>query len=88
MAAAEAVAAEEAEAAAAAAAEAAEAAEAAAAADAEPTVLQTASVSATAAVEELVDDNANCPTWAAKGECEKNPAFMAGKCKRSCAGLT
>ena len=33
-------------------------AEATAAADAEPTVLQTASVSATAAVEELVDDNA------------------------------
>lgn len=37
-----------------------------------------------------VDENANCPMWAAAGECEKNPIYMVGSvdavgyCRKSC----
>ena len=39
---------------------------------------------------ECVDENANCPMWAAAGECEKNPIYMVGSvdavgyCRKSC----
>lgn len=39
---------------------------------------------------ECVDRHEACPTWAAQGECEKNPKFMMGgggmkgQCRRSC----
>ncbi|XP_010272176.2 PREDICTED: probable prolyl 4-hydroxylase 7 [Nelumbo nucifera] len=42
------------------------------------------------ATEECVDKNANCPRWAAIGECEKNPIYMVGSedsygyCRQSC----
>ncbi|KAF9609115.1 hypothetical protein IFM89_013369 [Coptis chinensis] len=38
-----------------------------------------------------VDENANCPQWAASGECQKNPVYMVGGskgaigyCRKSC----
>ena len=31
------------------------------------------------------DDHESCATWAASGECDKNPAFMHVGCKQSCA---
>nr|XP_043640261.1 probable prolyl 4-hydroxylase 7 [Erigeron canadensis] len=36
------------------------------------------------------DENVNCPTWAASGECQKNPVYMVGSaegvgyCRKSC----
>ncbi|KAG9450419.1 hypothetical protein H6P81_010384 [Aristolochia fimbriata] len=39
---------------------------------------------------ECVDEDENCPQWAATGECEKNPLYMvgspelAGYCRKSC----
>ncbi|KAK6928262.1 ShKT domain [Dillenia turbinata] len=39
---------------------------------------------------ECADQNENCPGWAAKGECEKNPFYMIGNkytlgyCRKSC----
>jgi len=33
---------------------------------------------------ECRDNEANCQPWAAAGECETNPGFMHGHCKRSC----
>jgi len=30
------------------------------------------------------DENDSCPGWAKLGECEKNPAYMHTKCKKSC----
>ncbi|KAK6913185.1 ShKT domain [Dillenia turbinata] len=40
--------------------------------------------------EACVDENENCPGWAAMGECEKNPSYMVGHgntfgyCRKSC----
>ena len=34
----------------------------------------------------LKDGNALCETWAASGECENNPVYMAEECEKSCAG--
>ncbi|PIA40252.1 hypothetical protein AQUCO_02500151v1 [Aquilegia coerulea] len=40
--------------------------------------------------EGCVDENVNCPQWAASGECEKNPLYMIGSnenfgyCRMSC----
>ncbi|KAI3503385.1 hypothetical protein L1887_31826 [Cichorium endivia] len=40
--------------------------------------------------DDCTDDNANCATWAATGECEKNPIYMVGSegglgyCRKSC----
>lgn len=31
------------------------------------------------------DAHGDCPQWAAQGECERNPKFMASSCARSCA---
>ena len=36
------------------------------------------------AQENATDANANCAAWAASGECEKNPAYMATSCALSC----
>lgn len=42
------------------------------------------------AASECVDEDPNCPAWALKGECEKNPLYMvgseeaAGYCRKSC----
>ncbi|KAF5189923.1 Prolyl 4-hydroxylase [Thalictrum thalictroides] len=42
------------------------------------------------AAEGCVDENVNCPQWAASGECEKNPLYMIGSdekygyCRMSC----
>lgn len=39
---------------------------------------------------DCVDENVNCPHWAAAGECEKNPPYMVGSedsyghCRKSC----
>lgn len=39
---------------------------------------------------ECVDEDANCPRWAAAGECQKNPLYMVGSegshgnCRQSC----
>lgn len=39
---------------------------------------------------ECTDEDDNCPSWAATGECEKNPVFMVGSpdyygtCRKSC----
>ncbi|CAK9170020.1 unnamed protein product [Ilex paraguariensis] len=39
---------------------------------------------------DCVDENANCPQWAAAGECQKNPVYMVGSeadggyCRKSC----
>ena len=30
------------------------------------------------------DDDANCASWAASGECDKNPSFMKSTCRQSC----
>merc|ERR1712168_331372 len=30
------------------------------------------------------DDNVNCPSWAAAGECQRNPGYMLKHCKKSC----
>ncbi len=30
------------------------------------------------------DDNALCSSWAERGECEKNPTYMAVSCRASC----
>jgi hypothetical protein len=30
------------------------------------------------------DDDPNCPTWKAQGECEANPSFMRTSCRLSC----
>lgn len=34
-----------------------------------------------------IDKNGNCPAWAASGECEKNPRYMAAECLGSCPNL-
>ena len=34
-----------------------------------------------------VDFNENCATWAAAGECERNPGYMATECLKSCTKL-
>lgn len=42
------------------------------------------------AASDCVDEDPNCPAWALKGECEKNPLYMvgseeaAGYCRKSC----
>ncbi|RWV89625.1 hypothetical protein GW17_00048220 [Ensete ventricosum] len=39
---------------------------------------------------ECTDEDANCPQWAAKGECKRNPVYMLGtpdyygSCRKSC----
>ena len=33
---------------------------------------------------ECSDENGGCSTWAAGGECERNPGFMHGACRKSC----
>lgn len=38
----------------------------------------------TEAPRECVDTNENCPSWAASGECEKNPDWMKTNCRKSC----
>ena len=35
-----------------------------------------------------VDDNAACSSWAASGECDKNPGYMHESCKKSCGICT
>lgn len=30
------------------------------------------------------DSNADCATWAAAGECSRNPSFMNLSCRKSC----
>lgn len=35
---------------------------------------------------EVADKNPHCTDWAAKGECESNPAYMQTECARSCLG--
>lgn len=41
-------------------------------------------------IEGCVDEEANCPQWAAAGECQKNPIYMMGSegapgyCRKSC----
>ena len=30
------------------------------------------------------DTHADCPNWAQSGECQSNPAYMHGACRRSC----
>ena len=30
------------------------------------------------------DENGSCRSWAAAGECERNPSFMLTDCRRSC----
>ena len=32
------------------------------------------------------DQHSSCGGWAAKGECAKNPTFMASECAESCSG--
>ena len=34
--------------------------------------------------EDCKDDNAQCTTWAGRGECNKNPNYMLVSCKLSC----
>ncbi|CAN1267468.1 Probable prolyl 4-hydroxylase 12 [Linum perenne] len=40
--------------------------------------------------DECTDEDDNCPSWAAKGECQKNPVYMIGSddyygtCRKSC----
>lgn len=40
---------------------------------------------------ECMDEDENCPRWAAIGECKKNPVFMIGSpdyygtCRKSCS---
>jgi len=31
-----------------------------------------------------VDNNSNCPAWAARGECQRSPGYMLRNCKKSC----
>ena len=31
-----------------------------------------------------MDENPDCPNWAAQGECQANPSFMLQSCKKSC----
>lgn len=33
---------------------------------------------------ECKDDNEGCKSWAAGGECQRNPGFMHGACRKSC----
>jgi diketogulonate reductase-like aldo/keto reductase len=33
---------------------------------------------------ECKDDNAGCASWASSGECQRNPGFMHGACRKSC----
>eukprot|EP00899_Mesostigma_viride_P008685 jgi/Mesvir1/17818/Mv12914-RA.2 len=33
------------------------------------------------------DTDANCPGWARAGECDANPGFMRGACRKSCPGV-
>ena len=35
---------------------------------------------------DLRDQHSSCGGWAAKGECAKNPTFMASECAESCSG--
>ena len=37
------------------------------------------------AVVAFADEHQDCEGWAARGECDANPGFMLGACKRSCA---
>lgn len=43
-----------------------------------------------ASSERCVDENENCPAWAKRGECKKNPTYMVGSegalgyCRKSC----
>merc|ERR1711860_320756 len=30
------------------------------------------------------DNPVNCPSWAARGECQRNPGYMLRNCKKSC----
>jgi hypothetical protein len=30
------------------------------------------------------DGNSSCASWASRGECTRNPAYMHQNCKRSC----
>lgn len=32
----------------------------------------------------LKDDHRNCPAWAKRGECKRNPGYMLVNCKKSC----
>ena len=50
----------------------------------EPTISSTE----TAATQELIDKNENCPAWAAMGECDANPNFMLESCALSCSSET
>ena len=34
---------------------------------------------------DCADDDDGCKTWAAAGECDKNPDYMLYSCRRSCA---
>ena len=58
----------------------------------EPTVESKSAVSflqteaTQAAADDLLDQNPSCKGWAAKGECLKNPSFMASECAASCSG--
>ena len=38
-------------------------------------------------LDDVVDLEPHCATWAAQGECANNPTFMAASCARSCAGM-
>jgi len=39
-----------------------------------------------AASAQAADQHSSCGGWAAKGECAKNPTFMASECAESCSG--
>ena len=39
----------------------------------------------TLALDECMDTNDSCRTWAADGECSSNPGFMHVACRESCS---
>lgn len=51
---------------------------------------QTPDLTLTVDQEECSDEDENCASWAAQGECERNPVFMlgssdySGACRKSC----
>ena len=43
-----------------------------------------AAVAIKAVAGSCIDDNSNCASWAAQGECTKSAGFMMTSCKKSC----
>ena len=50
-----------------------------------PVTTSSTSVSTTTKTpENCIDDNVECSSWAAAGECQANPNYMLVQCKKSC----